>query len=312
MVVALWIMPAHSHPLSACLVGEQLYVACEGQKAILVFNRQGQVQHRIALGYRPSFVFAETGCERVYVTSPEAQGIDVIDARQNRTVAHIGIPHALLGGVIDEGQREGYVCDAYKSILHVFRADTLEPGGMIHLSSPGFRPVLQSSHGKIYVGSSTEPGQSNRWSLTGGRVDIVDVRAKRLLKSVSVPGVTVRALAAAKDGFVYAVANVRGELVRIDVAKDEIDPHFRVPIGRANDMVVDDTRGLVYLSCEGIDEQVAVVDIAAQRQVLRFHAGEAFMAANRAQDGRIQRLYVPNYNRNFICVVDLEDMFHEP
>ena len=87
-----------------------------------------------------------------------------------------------------------------------------------------------------------DPDPENNWTMTGAAVDIVDLQALRLEKTISVPGAHLRAVAWDGGRYVYAASSVAGELVRIDVETDTLDERLRLAVGRVYDIIVDPVR----------------------------------------------------------------------
>jgi len=285
---------------------QYLVVALEGSKGILVMDGTGNVLTHIPLGKTPALLEADAPRKRLYVSS--IQGIDVIDTAEWHPVGHVDIPGLVLGMAIDESQGVGYACDGTRAILHVFDLKSLEVKHQVSLSGPGFRPVVLSNGTKVYVGSGEEPDPRNL-RLSGGFVDVVDPAEKKVIKTIPVPGITVHAMALDKERFLYVAANVDGHLVRINTTSDSLDPEFKVFVGRANDIALDSTRQIAYVSCEGADQELTIIDLLHKEEMKRFRAGQAFLSAVRDESGRIRRLFVPNVDRDLIVVLNTDDLF---
>jgi len=301
-----WVLARKSWPVSCCWVARRVVVALEGSKGVLVLNEAGDPVATVPTTSTPVLLEADATTERVFVSTTD--GIDVLDAARIQLTGHVAIPSLIYGIALDVEQSVGYACDGKDPVLHSFDLGTLKVTGQISLSGVGFKPVLAPSLKKVYVGSAATPDPASPL-LSGGAVDVVDLVAGRVAKSIAVPGMTVRAIATGGGQYLYVVANMQGHLVRIDTRADSIDPQFGLFVGRANDIVIDARQESAYVTCEGADEEMVVIDLARCTEIARFHAGEGFMAPVRDDFGTVLRLFVPNFKRDALAVIDTSEVW---
>lgn len=308
-VAETWILPRHMGARAVLATKDDLYITVihrgphrREHGVLLVLDRQGRVHSRLA---RDAPLLAEAYDpvrDRVYATLPLETGICVIDATTAVVTANISLPHAYLGASVSNDLLFLHQYNAPG--LDIVNLDSWDLVGTIPVSGPPWTSVAVG--GKLYVSSGLEHVDT-AYETVPGKVDVVDIAGGRVTSTIEIPGAAPKALGWDGSRFLYVAASEGSPIgiVRIDTTNDELDPAFRVSLtARPRDMAVDVRQGLLYLSCSGVEPQLAIVDLRAQKELGTIWAGDGTMACQRDNDGSISRLWVPNISDHLILAID--------
>lgn len=294
-----YLLPKQTFALSACSTKEEVWVTL-GDGTLVVFPSVGGAKEPTLVDGVRGLPFYDGSRNRIYVSGSPKGEIYVVDATTHRQTGTIQVPAQVLGLTLAGDL--AYANASGQALLYVIDLVTQRVVREVKLSQPGSTSLVVGS--KLYVATGREPGPGNGWNMSGAAVDILDLRELELQKTLPVPGADLRAIAWDGEQYVYAASNVAGELVRIDAKTDKVDEQFRLPVGRAFDLVIDPVRRLALLACEGVREELSVISLRTLQETVRFEAGSGRLAVERGPDGAVRSLWVPNVNGSYLLRID--------
>jgi YVTN family beta-propeller protein len=246
--------------------GTTLYVANSTSDSISVIDVAAWkvVGTPIAVAPQPVDLSLSLATHRLYVLSPKSETITEIDTETRQTV----------GGPLASGSSPSDLeVDAKGEWLYVAHRDS----GTVSVIDAATRQPARSPIKVVTDQSGLAAGPNG---VPPGPTDLA-------------PG---------PDGLIYAISRTSYAVINTNVKTSRPTP-FTLPDGESSAVVGADGKHLYILGDSGSDEAIRVVDVGS-REVVGTLAANLGAAANLAVSTDSQRIYVSNFYREGIIVLD--------